>query len=114
MDMLLPKSTVIHSEGSWLCFHARHKVVRLPSTALSPIVDVLLLDETVAGLNNARLVPPLAVLVAVGPMGVFVRVGVAVGVAVATGVLVGVFVGPPGVLVAVGMGVFVRVGVEVG
>src|SRR5687767_4157838 len=111
MDTLLPKSTVIHSEGSWLCFHARHKVVRLPSTALSPIVDVLLLDETVAGLNNARLVPPLAVLVAVGPMGVFVRVGVLVG---GTEVFVGVFVGPPGVLVAVGMGVFVRVGVEVG
>ena len=66
----------------------------------------------------------------VGPLGVFVRVGVREGVTVAVGpagvlVRVGVFVGPEGVLVRVGVregeavavglnGVFVRVGVADG
>src|ERR1051326_822841 len=81
------------------------------------------LDDEVIALPSARLVlvPVVAVGtgVLVGPVGVFVRVGVLVG----TDVLVGVFVGPTGVFVRVGVfvgvlvgptGVFVLVGVFVG
>src|ERR1051326_4978171 len=82
------------------------------------------LDDEVIALPSARLVlvPVVAVGtgVLVGPIGVFVRVGVLVG---GTEVLVGVLVGPIGVFVRVGVfvgvlvgptGVFVLVGVFVG
>src|SRR5688572_14922084 len=90
---------------------AQRVVVVLPSTARLGVKAVVSFEEEVAGLFSARLVPvpgvAVRVLVAVGPVAVFVRVGVRDGVwvgPVAVLVRVGVRVGPVTVLVRVAVG----------
>src|SRR5947207_1855787 len=90
-----PRSIWIHC-GSLARLDQRVPVA-LPSTARLGVVPAFSFDEDVAVLLSAILVVPQpAAVVAVGPTGVLVMVGVRVRVAVGpTGVLVRVAVGPP-------------------
>src|SRR5690242_6210527 len=84
------------------------RVPVLPSTARLGVNAVVSFDDEVAGLFNARFVPAgtaVFVRVAVGPVGVLVRVGVREGVLVGpVAVFVRVAVGPTAVLVRVAVG----------
>src|SRR5690348_9235371 len=89
-----PRSIWIHCGSA---ARLDQRVPALPSTARLGVVPAFSFDEEVAVLLSAMLVVPQpAAVVAVGPTGVLVIVGVRVSVAVGpTAVLVRVAVGPP-------------------